>query len=53
MKTNFDQFLEEQLSDPTLADKFKRANETWDIVLQGAKETLPVPLASSASPIRV
>jgi len=33
MKTNFDQFLEEQLSDPTLAEKFKRANETWDIRL--------------------
>lgn len=33
-KTNFDQYLEEQLSDPEFADRFRRAGEVWDVALQ-------------------
>ena len=33
-KTNFDQYLEEQLQDPTFADRFDRAGEAWDVALQ-------------------
>src|SRR5258706_15487059 len=33
-KTNFDIFLEEQLSDPEFAERFKRAGEAWDVALQ-------------------
>jgi transcriptional regulator with XRE-family HTH domain len=33
-KTNFDRYLEEQLKDPTFADRFKRAGEAWDVALQ-------------------
>ena len=33
-KTNFDRYLEEQLQDPAFADRFDRAGEAWDVVLQ-------------------
>lgn len=33
-KTNFDQFLEDQLRDPGFADRFKKAGEAWDVALQ-------------------
>jgi len=33
-KTNFDQYLEEQLKDPDFAERFKRAGEAWDVALQ-------------------
>jgi DNA-binding XRE family transcriptional regulator len=33
-KTNFDQFLEEQLRDPDFAERFKRAGDAWDVALQ-------------------
>ena len=33
-KTNFDQYLEEQLQDPDFAGRFERAGEAWDIALQ-------------------
>jgi DNA-binding XRE family transcriptional regulator len=33
-KTNFDQYLEEQLQDPAFADRFDRAGEAWDVALQ-------------------
>ncbi|MHC1744704.1 MAG: helix-turn-helix transcriptional regulator [Syntrophobacteraceae bacterium] len=33
-KTNFDQYLEEQLQDPAFADRFDRAGEAWDMALQ-------------------
>ena len=33
-KTNFDQYLEEQLRDPDFAARFKRAGEAWDVALQ-------------------
>ncbi len=33
-KTNFDQYLEEQLNDPEFAGRFERAGEAWDIALQ-------------------
>ena len=33
-KTNFDQYLEEQLRDPAFADRFDRAGEGWDVALQ-------------------
>jgi len=33
-KTNFDEFLEEQLRDPDFAERFKRAGEAWDVALQ-------------------
>ena len=33
-KTNFDRYLEQQLSDPAFAARFKRAGEAWDVALQ-------------------
>lgn len=33
-KTNFDLYLEEQLKDPTFADRFQHAGEAWDVALQ-------------------
>jgi len=33
-KTNFDQYLEEQLRDPDFAARFDRAGEAWDVGLQ-------------------
>lgn len=33
-KTNFDQYLEEQLREPAFAERFKRAGEAWDVALQ-------------------
>jgi transcriptional regulator with XRE-family HTH domain len=33
-KTNFDRYLAEQLKDPDLAARFKRAGEAWDVALQ-------------------
>ena len=33
-KTNFDRYLEEQLSDPEFAGRFRRAGEAWDVALQ-------------------
>src|SRR5258707_12973615 len=34
MKTNFDFYLEEQLKDPSFAERFERAGEAWDVALQ-------------------
>jgi ribosome-binding protein aMBF1 (putative translation factor) len=33
-KTNFDAYLEEQLTDPVFAERFERAGEAWDVALQ-------------------
>jgi transcriptional regulator with XRE-family HTH domain len=33
-KTNFDQYLEEQLQDPNFAARFEQAGEAWDVALQ-------------------
>lgn len=33
-KTNFDQYLEEQLKDPQFAGRFRRAGEAWEVALQ-------------------
>jgi len=33
-KTNFDQYLEEQLKDPAFAARFARAGEAWDVAMQ-------------------
>lgn len=33
-KTNFDQYLEEQLRDPAFAARFEQAGEAWDVALQ-------------------
>ena len=33
-KTNFDHYLEEQLQDPSIAARFERAGEAWDVALQ-------------------
>ncbi len=33
-KTNFDRYLEEQLKDPSFAERFKDAGEAWDVALQ-------------------
>lgn len=33
-KTNFDQYLEEQLQDPAMAARFEHAGEAWDVALQ-------------------
>jgi transcriptional regulator with XRE-family HTH domain len=32
--TNFDRYLEEQLSDPDFAERFARAGDAWDVALQ-------------------
>lgn len=34
MKTNFDEYLDQQLSDPAFAKRFKEAGEAWDVALQ-------------------
>ncbi len=33
-KTNFDIYLEEQLTDPDMAARFENAGEAWDVALQ-------------------
>jgi len=33
-KTNFDEYLEEQMKDPAFAERFGRAGEAWDVALQ-------------------
>jgi hypothetical protein len=33
-KTNFDQYLEEQLQDPAMAVRLEHAGEAWDVALQ-------------------
>ena len=33
-KTNFDQYLEQQLRDPEFATRFESAGKDWDIALQ-------------------
>lgn len=33
-KTNFDQYLEEQLKDVVFAERFKKAGEAWDVALE-------------------
>jgi transcriptional regulator with XRE-family HTH domain len=33
-RTNFDRYLQEQLGDPTFADRFRQAGEAWDVALQ-------------------
>ena len=33
-KTNFDQYLEEQLQDPDFTARFEQAGEAWDVALQ-------------------
>jgi|ERR1051325_5013800 ribosome-binding protein aMBF1 (putative translation factor) len=34
MKTNFDNYLEQQLKDPDFAARFEKAGEAWDVALQ-------------------
>ena len=33
-RTNFDEYLDEQLRDPDFAARFKKAGEAWDVALQ-------------------
>ena len=33
-RTNFDLYLEKQLRDPGFAERFRKAGEAWDVVLQ-------------------
>jgi transcriptional regulator with XRE-family HTH domain len=33
-RTNFDRYLDEQLSDPAFAARFKEAGEAWDVAMQ-------------------
>jgi transcriptional regulator with XRE-family HTH domain len=33
-RTNFDQYLEEQLRDPEFTERFKKAGEAWDVALK-------------------
>ena len=33
-KTNFHEYLDEQLKDPAFAERFKRAGEAWEVALQ-------------------
>ena len=34
MRTNFDNYLAEQLKDPAFAERFEKAGEAWDVALQ-------------------
>jgi transcriptional regulator with XRE-family HTH domain len=34
MKTNFDQYLAEQMKDAAFAERFEKAGEAWDVALQ-------------------
>jgi len=34
MKTNFDQFLAEQMKDAAFAERFEQAGKAWDVALQ-------------------
>jgi hypothetical protein len=36
-RTNFDLYLKDQLRDPNIAKRYKKAGEVWDIVIQEAK----------------
>jgi hypothetical protein len=36
-KTNFDNYLEEQLQDPDFAARYAAAGEAWDVALQIAE----------------
>jgi transcriptional regulator with XRE-family HTH domain len=36
-KTNFDQYLEQQLRDPEIASLLERSGEAWDVALQIAE----------------
>ena len=40
-RTNFDLYLEEHLNDPVFAERFKKAWEAWDVVLQAASICKP------------
>ena len=33
-KTNFDQYLEQHLADPSFAERYKAAGEAWDVAVQ-------------------
>ncbi|MDQ1638727.1 MAG: hypothetical protein QOF62_2066 [Pyrinomonadaceae bacterium] len=33
-KTNFDQYLKEQMKDPAFAARFQRAGDAWDVAVQ-------------------
>lgn len=33
-RTNFDEYLDDQLRDPDFAARFKKAGEAWDVALQ-------------------
>ena len=33
-RTNFDQYLQEQLKDPDFAERFKKAGEAWDVAIK-------------------
>jgi transcriptional regulator with XRE-family HTH domain len=33
-KTNFDRYLEEQMRDPSFAERFKAAGEAWEVSVQ-------------------
>ena len=33
-RTNFDDYLEEQLKDASFAERFRRAGDAWDVALQ-------------------
>ena len=33
-RTNFDQYLEEQLQCPDFAERFKNAGDAWDLTLE-------------------
>jgi hypothetical protein len=40
-KTNFDRYLEEHLKDQGFAERFKKAGEAWDIVMQQSNAPKP------------
>ena len=51
-ETNFDRYLAEHLKDPDFAERFRKAGETWDEVIQesNARDAKNVQRAGVKSP---
>lgn len=53
LKTNFDTYLAEQLTDPAFAERFERAGREWDLALQLAAHRLRAGLSQNELAERV
>ena len=52
MKTNFDDYLAEQLKDPGFAERFTRAGKRWDALLSRTERRSPRPRRRKQAPCR-